>query len=214
MTKNRIALITWLYKRPEISRKVLEYYSKFPLVLIIAVGTESSHLCEGLPVNYHEMPNFPLGAKWNKAFQLTKEIECDYVLVVGSDDYLCANTMNFYLNEANLDYYRFADLFVTNEDLSESYYVTKISNCGAGFLFRKEMLIDCNYTPVPNHIKQGLDRNMFDVLLKNKSGQDISTALNGFKLIDVKSQDSMNRLDKFHLRGLPVELSLESLNQV
>ena len=204
---NKITLITWAYKRAELTRKVLEHYCKFPFSQIIVVGTDSEKVGEGLNVTYKEFPNFPLGAKWNKAFELTKDSDCEYVLVIGSDDYLCRDTLNFYFNEADETYYRFSDLFFCNEKMTDFYFINDVRNCGAGFLFKKSLLEKCNFKPVPNNIKQGLDRNMFDTLLTNEKGIDLSFLRDGFILLDVKSQDSMNQLEKFQERGLAVHSS-------
>ena len=72
---NKIALITWLNGRKELSAKVLRYFSQFDLSHFIAIGTDCQDVCKGTKFKYTECENDPLGNKWNEAFRQLKGLE-------------------------------------------------------------------------------------------------------------------------------------------
>ena len=199
---NKIALITWLNGRKELSAKVLRYFSQFDLSHFIAIGTDCQDVCKGTKFKYTECENDPLGNKWNEAFRQLKGLDFDYVLIVGSDDFVSSNAIDFYLNEANRDVYEFSDIFICDELNKESIYLNEIDNCGAGMLIKREFIELMNFEPVPNHIKKGLDRNIKEHLKKYGAKVSyVSYALNRFALIDIKNGYSMNSFDSLNNRN-------------
>jgi len=204
---NKIALITWLNGRERLSKKVLKYYAKFPFAQRIAVGTNF----KGCPKSwrYIEHENKPLGAKWNRAFQELKGSDFDYVMIIGSDDYLSQKYLDFCFFNADADYFEFTDLFVVHETENKAYYFDAVQNCGAGMIIKREFIEHMNYTPVPDCIERGLDRNIKNHLNKlGAVGDVVSYAVNGFVLIDVKNSESMNPIENFSKRSFEVNKKL------
>lgn len=93
----RIGLLTALWRRPELSRFVLQYYNTIRKahgdidLRLYAVGSEgqaSRQVAESSGFSYVEVPNKPLGAKWNAGLSAMRGDDPDAVVIVGSDDIL------------------------------------------------------------------------------------------------------------------------------
>ena len=93
----KLALITTIWKRPELTKIVLEYYKQFPNLELICVGSEgekSKQLAEGW--HYIEYKNFPVSEKHNQALKKAKELKVDGVILIGSDDLMSKEVFDFY----------------------------------------------------------------------------------------------------------------------
>lgn len=107
----RIALLTCLWQRPNLSEVVLGYYqdlrsrlSREIDLVLMAVGSEgdaSRQLAERFDFRYVEHPNHPLGAKWNAGMNALRDKNVDAVVTVGSDDLV--DERMFYLYAAQLE---------------------------------------------------------------------------------------------------------------
>ena len=92
----RIVLLTCVWKRPELTDVVLEYYGEMAREVreyvdlrIVAVGSEgevSKGLCEKHGCEYHECDNEPLNRKWEFGLRKARLLDPDGVVIAGSDD--------------------------------------------------------------------------------------------------------------------------------
>ena len=103
MGRRKVALITAVWKRPELTNLVLnrfknikdEIADKIDLELI-AVGSEgeqSQKLCEKHAFRYIEQDNMPLNRKFNAASRLAKEKNPEAVYLIGSDDWITSEAI-------------------------------------------------------------------------------------------------------------------------
>ena len=106
----RIAIITAVYQRPELTSIVLGWYMNLKLKLLkdnidlglFAVGSEgeiSKKMCVNNGFKYIEAPNKPLNRKFNKAVELARKWNPDGVMLVGSDDVIDINLIKYYANK-------------------------------------------------------------------------------------------------------------------
>jgi Flp pilus assembly protein TadD len=103
---NKIVIYTCVWRRPELTRIVLSYYSGLKKELsgkiqleLLAVGSEgdaSRKLCEDCGFDYFEYANQPLSAKWEYGINRCADYDPDGVIIVGSDDLISQNLIEFY----------------------------------------------------------------------------------------------------------------------
>ncbi|KMW70860.1 tetratricopeptide repeat protein, partial [Limnoraphis robusta] len=103
---NTIVILTCVWKRPELVKIVLSYYSHLKRELagkikleLLAVGSEgktSRHLCKQCGFDYVEYANSPLSAKWEYGLNQCASYDPDAVIVVGSDDLISQSLIEFY----------------------------------------------------------------------------------------------------------------------
>src|ERR1017187_2582030 len=104
----RICIVTCLYKRPELSKIVMDYYSKNIKAQFIAVQSYESTDIQPTKDGWHKgyAPNYPVAQKFNKAFEIAKNYNPDAVILIGSDDLLSPALIKYYQNfySAKADY--------------------------------------------------------------------------------------------------------------
>ena len=98
MGKRRVALITAVWKRHDLTGLVLNRFRNIKEELadtidlkLIAVGSEgdkSRRLCEDYGFTYVEHDNMPLNRKYNAASRLAQEVNPDVVYRIDSDDWI------------------------------------------------------------------------------------------------------------------------------
>ncbi|MEB3884953.1 tetratricopeptide repeat protein [Lyngbya sp. CCY1209] len=103
---NTIVILTCVWKRPELTRVVLSYYSILKRELsgsielkLLAVGSEgkqSRQLCESCGFDYVEYQNQPLSDKWEYGINRCRDYNPDAVIIVGSDDLISQSLIEFY----------------------------------------------------------------------------------------------------------------------
>ena len=94
----RIALISCIWKRHALTpiwwrgtRRLIQRFAEHGLTVSVTVaGSEPRHrrLAERHGATWVEAANAPLGAKWNAAAQSAYRSGADYLLIMGSDDFL------------------------------------------------------------------------------------------------------------------------------
>lgn len=95
-----VGVVTAMWKRHELTeiifcnlamlRDALRDVIDLRLAVAGSEGAESKALAEKYGFAYAEVPNEPLGAKWNAALRLLQGIDIEGVCIVGSDDLLNA----------------------------------------------------------------------------------------------------------------------------
>ena len=173
-----IALLTCMWKRPELTRLVFNNYAciqkRLRAVLdlhLIAVGSEglaSRDLAEEHGFTYVERANSPLGAKWNGGMEAVRESGADAMIVVGSDDLLNAEAFAIYAQHLAQGY-----VFV---GLSDTYF-WDLSNrqlalwrgyspprqgepMGLGRLIHRDLLAKMDWQPWDGSLERALDFSM------------------------------------------------------
>nr|WP_317270640.1 tetratricopeptide repeat protein [Arthrospira sp. PLM2.Bin9] len=103
---NKIVIYTCVWKRPELTKVILSYYSMLKTELagkiqleLLAVGSEGEHsrkLCQSCGFDYVEYQNQPLSDKWEYGINKCKDYHPDAVIIVGSDDLISRSLIEFY----------------------------------------------------------------------------------------------------------------------
>lgn len=89
----RLGLITAFHGRPALSALWAEHTSQFGLPVFASVteGDAANVLtAQRFGFTYREMPNEPVGDKFQIALDMAMEAGCDAVMILGSDDFISA----------------------------------------------------------------------------------------------------------------------------
>ena len=119
----RFVLLTAVWKRPLLTKIVLQTYERMRQVLsgeieicLLAVGSEGAEsraLCEGCGFDYLEHPNSPLSHKWNAGVQAAKRYDPDALIIVGSDDLVSVEMFRIYADKLRegLHFFGVSDMY-------------------------------------------------------------------------------------------------------
>lgn len=207
-----LVIIIAIYKRPELTEIVLNYYKRLQKKYLFKIVVAGS---EGKPVkgvDYIEVPNFPLSNKNNLMMQRAKVHNPDAVVLLGSDDFICENVIKYYyelIKRKETAVVGFYDLyFYSTEHDILSYYECGERSFGAGRYFPKTVLNKINWTGWYGEYDKGLDGNNMKVLeAKHIEHNVIKLSEIGGFLLDVKHD--LNITDKnITFRGTKVKKSL------
>lgn len=98
----RVALVTAVWRRHALTQVFWEWTAylrewwapAIELVCIVAGSGDPEHerLAAAAGAEYIDVPNTPLGRKWNMGLGLAKGFHPDAVLIMGSDDFFCERT--------------------------------------------------------------------------------------------------------------------------
>tara|TARA_B100001250_G_scaffold71686_1_gene57987 strand:- start:1255 stop:3114 length:1860 start_codon:yes stop_codon:yes gene_type:complete len=109
--KLNLVMLTCVWKRPKLTKIILSYYSKLKKDVkstvnleFVAVGSEgdkSRKICEGAGFHYFEYENQPMSNKWQYGLKMTKKYDPDAVIIMGSDDIITKEIINFYAEKIN-----------------------------------------------------------------------------------------------------------------
>jgi len=167
-----LVFIISIYKRPELTKIVLDYYRKlnkiYPFKIVIAgsEGESSKKLAKGF--DYIEVPNFPLTDKNNFMMQRAKVHNPDAVVLLGSDDFICENVIKYYyslIEAKETEVVGFYDLyFYSTQHEYLSHYDCGEKSFGAGRYFPKSVLELINYKGWKGDLNKGLDGNNMRIL--------------------------------------------------
>lgn len=218
--KYKVLILTCTWERPEITEIFVNYLlsvqdktkSIFEYVNIV-IDSEKSNLkvFENRldSFNYHNFSNTPISNKWNYGVSLTKDIDFDYILFLGSDDIIDQNVMLEYHNKMKdgIDFIGIIDMYVFNYLSGQIYYWKGYrkstgregETIGLARCFSKKTIEQLNYTPWASNINKGLDKTLNNNI-KNINNLKISkiklTDINGFSC-DIKSNLNITKLTDY-----------------
>jgi hypothetical protein len=160
----KIAIITTLWRRKDLTKIVLDYYKdfndKFILICAGSEGEESKELADGW--HYIEVSNNPLSEKHNALLTKAKELNVDGVVLIGSDDLLSKEILKFYhtLTPNENEVVGFKDCYFYLTEKMELWYFKGHrfkQTIGAGRFFSKQILDKANWRLWNLEANRGLD---------------------------------------------------------
>lgn len=223
---NKIAICIPIYKRPEITKFVLNYYknlkqslkNEIELILICAgsEGNTSKKLAEKNGFIYVEHPNEPLSQKQNAIYKEAKKYNPDACIKIDSDSIISIEFFRYYnhLLTENFDYGGITDIhFLTKKYLC--YWGGYEANSprfgeptGVGRFMSKDLLNELNWCPWGDlKINSSLDGNLSKNIKKLKNFNELklfaisSDEVNGF-CVDLKSNMGISNIDHFKFSSI------------
>lgn len=104
----KIAVLSCIWGRDNLTRIFLEHLDQLRSELIpgiclipIIIGSGESPIkdtCNNLNMHYFHYPNNPLSDKWEYGLQALKQLTCDAVIILGSDDFINSDLIKAYAN--------------------------------------------------------------------------------------------------------------------
>ena len=107
----RIVITTLIWKRPKLVnvwckaiQRIINSFPEVDIVVLVAgsEGDKSRNLIESHGFDYIETPNQPLSNKANRRLIACKNYKSDYVLFLGSDDFINNKTFDFILDKMKI----------------------------------------------------------------------------------------------------------------
>lgn len=169
---NRILIVTAVWQRHDLSDIVLSYYrdlasrakGKISLLAVGSEGDKSKMLCENNRWKYIERHNIPVSRKWSSLMQEAKNMDFDFLIIVGSDDLLSLPIIKYYdkVYSGDKDYMLgLRDLYFYMLSSKQSYHFhgyPSLLTIGAGRCFSRKILEKINWKPWHEYsINRGLD---------------------------------------------------------
>lgn len=173
-------------------------------------GEASRNVAESSGWNYIEAKNTPLTNKHNALFAHARTIPHDAVLLIGSDDLISPEIIEYYQKNYTAecpDMIGFNTLhFYSIEQKKLIYFKGFLKDrtgritMGAGRLFPKRLLENIDYTPYPSRrgMNRGLDTITSQLLIKRNYNEveiDLRT-IPGAMMLDIKSEISLTKFDR------------------
>jgi hypothetical protein len=175
---NIVAAIPVHGRHPLLKYTIKRLLTKCGVSRVVCVGgKEDRSTCEKYGANFIHSTNYPLGAKWNKAFQGAKAFDPDAILFVGSSDWVTDNWCKemYPLLESS---YMVGKLGCHLLDIRQNFYRlvywpgykkgTRTHDrrrddepIGIGRLLSRDFLKKIQYTPFNNNQDASLDWTMY-----------------------------------------------------
>jgi len=227
---NKLALITGIYKRHELTDYVLNYYRglidtledtiEIQMFIAGSEGDISKGLVEKYGFKYIETPNFPLTLKFDTATQLAKNWGPDGLVFIGSDDIISKSIFELYneLIDNKTEVFGFTDIFFFKG--KSLYYWGGYTNhrkgetSGAGRFINKSVMEKLSWS-IWGGVKanNGLDSILTNKLKTNNIKVIGRKMKQGVELImDVKSNFNICSLNHFQLRNESTSKLLPFIN--
>jgi hypothetical protein len=170
----KILILTTAYGRPKVFVSFLKYYLRikkaYPQIECLVVNSEGvlENMCNVAGVHYLSWKNRPLGGKWNAGLRYAKNLEWDYLLIMGSDDITNTEIFDTYERWAIADYdlIGFKDAYFYDMPTKNLRYWSGYENqrkgepTGAGRLIKRSVIEKLNYELWDGTKEKYLDSSM------------------------------------------------------
>lgn len=197
----KLALVVCIYNRHDLEVISLDNFKRqskkygFDVIVVGSEGDVSRSLAEGCI--YVEHLNNPVSDKHNAGFAKAREIGCDGVVLMGSDDFVSDNYFDFV--KSNFDSENVLGLkdlyFYSTKTKGLSYfkgYANNSQTVGAGRFFPASVLNKMDWKLWSSGLNKGLDTNCSQRLAKKGIAEhSFSMEETGIFLVDVKHSRSI-----------------------
>jgi len=207
----KLVVLACMWKRPEIFRLFADglrrLQDKFDIVPLI-VGSEgeaSRSLCSGFW--YIEHDNKPLGLKYNAGMLAAQKLNPDYVMGMGSDDFISDDTMAYILEccKEGYDLIGFSDMWMYDTLTDRLGYWKGFTarhrigeSMGMARTLSKRVLGKMHWMPRHNKANKGLDWTMTQKLKRIPHVTHITSLKEkGLFAVDVKSKENICSFDLY-----------------
>ena len=196
----RIIVLSAMHGRNETVKYCLLRMSFIDKVIIYSSREDGRFLKDFDLIKTKKVKNEPLSFKWNEAVKSLKDVDFDAVILLGSDDYVDVNFVQFIENNiGNFDLIAFKDIYF--EHPSGFYYWPGYQNnrkgepAGAGKTYSREFLESINFELFPGSQNNSLDGMSWKVC-KEAGAKILVTSLkdNNLMLCDVKDGEGITPL--------------------
>lgn len=204
----RLVIATMAYQRYALFRLWCKYHISLAKqfkdleIIILAVGDNPKieSICKETGVNYFSHPNKPLGQKANARLKFCKHFEPDWIMFLGSDDFICTDLLHRYTEEMETaDIIEVLDLYYYDTISKTSVYCKGYQNWRKGEPMAVARCI--NYSVAEyfdwqlwdSAKRRGLDSGIYK-RLKNSPFKSTQISIeNKYLVLDVKTSFNMSK---------------------
>ena len=219
----RIGILTAIWKRHELFQAFAAHwqflFNEFTdyEFIFLAVGSEkneSKHLALSCGFNYIENHNYPLGTKWNEGIKWFEDKEVDFVLCLGSDDFIGKKLLSKMIDLMGVGYSLIGviDTYLYNQPTNELVYwpgyngSRKNKIIGLGRCLSVDLLKDLNFAPWNGRLNCRLDSSM-DLKLRSIHHSTHGINIKALDLFCVDIKTDFN-ITPFENTGNPIDTNL------
>ena len=216
-----IVILTAVWKRHELFKIFLEGINRVKrntehTIELVTIGSEGKQFSS----NHIETGNFPLSNKWQTGLTYARTLNPDYVLMLGSDDFVCSNFLDVYTTEMEkgTDLIGLIDCYFLDARVNELTHWLGYRNhrigesIGMARMLSKNLLDTLNWEVWAQQANKGLDsmmmkklntinytKKMFNCKEENILAVDVKTAINVSNIKDYRDlhKEDFNNLSKF-----------------
>ena len=218
MTKKKVIVLTCTWQRVNITnifvKSLLSTQDKLKNKIEftnIIIDSEESNLVvfkDNPKFKYYNQPNLPVSNKWNYGVSLCKDLDFDYILMMGSDDIIDDYVLLKYYEYmvGGFDYIGILDYYVFNSKDNRFYYwggYTKKSGrfgetLGLGRCLSKNLVKQLDFKLWKEDINKGLDGTMESKINKLSNIKKINFKSNEIGIAcDIKSDVNITNINRF-----------------
>ena len=164
--KEELIILIPVWKRHEILQYCMNKLKKMNLqknIIYIVSNREDLNIVKKNGFNFYLSVNNPLGLKFNNMIKLVKNLNCNYFMILGSDDLLEEDYINKSLQL--IDNYDVVGtdtqiIHIKKDIYKRSYNGHYNRTFGSGRIYTKEMAEKLNYDFFDENINHSLDRSI------------------------------------------------------
>ena len=190
----RVVVLTAVWKRHKLFKIFLEGFNRIKKdsqheLILVTIGSEKKTFSD----NHLESKNFPLSVKWQNGVDYARDLNPDYILMLGSDDFVCSNLLKFYTQamDKGTDLIGLIDCYFFDARVNKLTYWLGYRNhrrgesIGMARMLSKELLNKLDWKVWRKPINRGLDSEM----MRNLNTIKYSKAMFSCKKEDIMALD-------------------------
>lgn len=197
----RIAILTCVQGRLDTLQKCLDLTPNLDRVFVYSDKKDGDYLRSLGYKHIYKFENNPLSDKWNYGVEKMRDLDYDYIIMMGADNYFDAHFLDFvYENAPKYDMLGFVGMYFTNQR-SETYYWQGYTGsrigepAGAGKVYSKDLLNKIDYNLFTGAVNRGLDRGSWGIINSVTNKIKISSLQEeGIWLCDIKDGKGLTPL--------------------
>lgn len=219
----RIGYVTAMWQRPQLTKVIFQHVAELKKLIAPAIeliptvagseGQQSREIAESSGFLYTEVPNSPLGAKWNAALRSLKTKNIDGICIFGSDDLVNKAYFDSLLAHLRQGFdllgmdgiYFFDQLTGRMFDWGGYFPPQDRDTCGAGRFIHRRYIEKLQWQLWPKDIDKWLDRAMQDRLKQfydhNLFFHQMPHRKNNIIVADIKSSTIMSSIESVVVSG-------------
>lgn len=203
----KIIVLTAVWKRHELFRIFKQGFNRINKdsnheLTLVTIGSEEIKFSS----NHVETENKPLSNKWQKGIDYIKDMEFDYVLMLGSDDIVCSKLLKVYTKsmEESIDLIGLIDCyFLDSRDSTFKFWQgyknhRRGESIGMARMISKRLIEKMGWKVWSDGLNKGLDSSMMKNLKRIKYTEKMfNCKKEGIAAIDIKTDINVSNIKHY-----------------
>jgi hypothetical protein len=170
---------------------------------LVTIGSENIRFSD----LHIEAPNQPLSNKWQSGINYIKDLEWDYVLILGSDDLICSNLLKTYTPamEKGFDLIGLIDCYFLDSRNNSFNFWKGYTNhrrgesIGMARMLSRDLLMKIDWQVWSKGLKNGLDFSMMQNISKIQYSEKVfNCKKENIAAIDIKTEINVSNINHYN----------------